>query len=180
MSNVAMPILLKFMSIFLHKLSEFAISAKLKVLADSFLTTLLKGHKYKGINRDDYQQLVVCEKCHCTYEYDECMKDSLRNRSNVKCVLIRFLKHPQARLRSPLLKAVKTSSHNSVYTPIKLFCYCSILKSISEYVQQVEYVNLFNKWKERIIPTLILADIYDGKIWMTLKNLEGENLFSDK
>ena len=135
MSNVAMPILLKFMSIFLDKLSEFAISAKLKVLADSFHTTLLKGRNYKGINIDDYQQLVVCEKCHCTYEYDECMKDSLRNRSNVKCVLIRFPKHPQARLRSPLLKAVKTSSHNPVYTPIKLFCYCSILKSISEYVQ---------------------------------------------
>ena len=163
MSNVAMDILLKFMSIFLHKLSEFAVSAKLKVLADSCPTTLLKGHNYQGINRDDYQQLVVCEKCHCTYEHDECMKDSLRNRSNVKCVFIRFLKHPQARLRlpceSPLLKAVKTSSHNSVYTLIKLFCYCSIVKSIREYVQQEEYVNLFYKWKERIIPTLVLADI---------------------
>ena len=98
----------------------------------------------------------------------------------MSCVLIRFPKHPQARLRSPLLKAVKTSSHNSVYTPIKLFYYCSIVKSICEYVQQVEYVSLFNKWKERIISTLILADIYDGEIWMTLKNLEGEKLFPDK
>ena len=61
-SNMAMDIVFKFTSI-LHKLSDFAESAKLKLLAEAFPNTMLKAHMLDAINRDNYQQLIVCEKC---------------------------------------------------------------------------------------------------------------------
>ena len=58
-SNMAMDIVFKFVSILLHKLSEFAESTKLKLLAEAFPNTMLKAHMLHAINRDNYQQLIV-------------------------------------------------------------------------------------------------------------------------
>ena len=54
-----------------HKLSEFAESTKLKLLAEAFPNTMLKTHTLHAINRDNYQQLILCEKCNSTYEYSD-------------------------------------------------------------------------------------------------------------
>ena len=58
-------------SVLLHKFGEFTDSIKLKQFADCFPNTMLKGHKFQAISRDDYQKLVVCGRCNCTYEYDD-------------------------------------------------------------------------------------------------------------
>ena len=82
---------------------------------------------------------------------------------------------------TPLLKLVKTSSHKYLYKPIKVFCYRSVIKSIQEYVQHEQYVVLFNHWKQRVgIPLSVMADIYDGTIWQSFQNFEGQDFLSNK
>ena len=82
---------------------------------------------------------------------------------------------------TPLLKLVKTSSHKYLYKPIKVFCYHSVIKSIQEYVKHEEYVVLFNHWKQRVgIPLSVMADIYDGTIWQSFQNFEGQDFLSNK
>ena len=184
-SNIAVDVLFKFIGVLLHKFGEFTDSIKLKQFADCFPNTMLKGHKFQAINRDDYQKLVVCGRCNCTYEYDDCLKDTTGKRNNAKCSFVRFPRHPQTRMRSPcetpLLKLVKTSSHKYLYKPIKVICYRSVIKSIQEYVQHEQYVVLFNHWKQRVgIPLSVMADIYDGTIWQSFQNFEGQDFLSNK
>lgn len=52
-SNMAMDIIFKFL---LHKLGDFAESAKLKLLAEA---AMLKAHMLHAINSNNYQHLVV-------------------------------------------------------------------------------------------------------------------------
>ena len=180
-SNMAMDIVFKFVSILLHKLSEFAESTKLKLLAEAFPNTMLKAHTLHAINRDNYQQLIVCEKCNSTYEYSDC----LNNATNATCSFIRFPRHPQARMRTPcgtlLLKNVKTSSHKTICKPIKVFCYRSLIESIQEYVRQDGYLDLFNQWKTRArIPPGVMADIYDGAVWQSFQSVDGKEFLSGR
>ena len=75
-SNVAMDVAFKFLVILLHRIGDFTQSAKLKVLAHAFPNTMIKAQTFYSINRDNYKQLVVCEKCSCTYEYSDCIRNS--------------------------------------------------------------------------------------------------------
>ena len=89
-SNVAMDMVFKFTSILLHKLGEFAESAKLKLLTEAVPNTMLKAHMLHAINRDNYQQLVVFEKCNSSYEYSDRLKNATESRSNVTCSFVQF------------------------------------------------------------------------------------------
>ena len=133
-SNVAIDIAFRFIAILLHKLRDLVESNKLRLLAETFPTTMLKAHAFQAISRGKYQLLVVCRKCHSTYEYDTCLKTSVDKRSTATCSFVRYPRHPQTRLRAPcgtpLMKQVKTSSHKTVYKPIKVFCYRSLINAI--------------------------------------------------
>ena len=57
-SNMAMDIVFNFISI-LHKLGEFAESAKLKLLVEAFPNTILKAHILHAINRAAFVRSVI-------------------------------------------------------------------------------------------------------------------------
>ena len=82
---------------------------------------------------------------------------------------------------TPLLKLVKTSSQESMYKPVKIFCYSSIIKYIQKYMQHEQYIDLFNHWRKRNgLPPSVMADVYDGAVWQSFQNLEGQDFLSDK
>ena len=41
---------------------------------NSFPKSLLQAHRLLQLNQDDFQSLVVCPKCHTTYEKQDCRK----------------------------------------------------------------------------------------------------------
>ena len=184
-SNIAIDIVFKFIAILLHKLSDLVESNKLRLLAETFPTTMLKAHAFQAISRGKYQLLVVCKKCHSTYDYDSCLKTSIDNRNTATCSFVRYPRHPQARLRAPcgtpLMKKVKTSSHKTVYKPIKVFCYRSLINAIQEYVSLSGYLDIFIQWKARVgIPHGVMADIYDGAVWQSFKTVNGQEFLSSR
>ena len=93
-SNVAIDLAFKFMGILLHKLSDLVQSNKIRLLAEAFPTNMLKAHAYQAINGAKYQVLIVCRKCHSTYDYDTCLKTSVDKRSTATSSFIRFPRHP--------------------------------------------------------------------------------------
>ena len=188
-SNIAVEVLFKFISMFLQKLSDFCESAKLKLLADAFSNTMQdafsntmqKAQKLHSINCDDYEQLVVCQKCSSNCEYSELN----RNQGIVTCGFIRFPRHSQARMWKPcgvpLMKSVRTSSHKTIYKHIKVFCYRSLIASIKDDVQQPGYLDLFSHWKTRTeIPAGVMSEIYDGEVWKSFQTVDGQEFLSSR
>lgn len=72
----------KFFGVFLHKLSEVTAVEDMKMLSHYFPNNLKHARRLQAIKHDDFEKLVVCHKCHSTYEYEDC----------TNCTFIRFLK----------------------------------------------------------------------------------------
>lgn len=108
--NVAIDLAFKFFNVLLVKLSGYLGSTKLNELVAIFPNTLLKAQKLQSIERDDYQTLIVCPKCCCTYEHEDCL--TMKNRCGriTNCTFVPFPKHSQSRMRqacgTPLLKTI--------------------------------------------------------------------------
>lgn len=75
---------------------------------------------------------------------------------------------------TPLLKTVKTAFGKRIFAPLKVFCYKSVIQSIEQFVQQPEILTLFNQWKNRSIPTGVMADVYDGAVWKSFLTVDGK------
>lgn len=112
------------------------------------------------------------------YEQTDCT-------ANAKCSYVRFLRHPQQRMRSKcdenLMKAVKTASGKKIFVPLRVFCYKSIIDSIKNLVQRPGILDLFSKWKQRDTPDGVMSDVYDGDMWQSfLRTGDGKDLLSSR
>lgn len=72
-ANVSMGLLFKFLSLFLLKLSETTGSQTIQYIYDRFPDTLLKAQAMQSVDRDSFLKLIVCPKCHSTYEESDCI-----------------------------------------------------------------------------------------------------------
>ena len=61
-----------------------------------------------------------------------------------------------------------------------MFCYCNLVQQIKEIVCQPHILNTFSEWKTRVVPAGCMADIYDGKVWKSFLNFDGQEFFSNK
>ena len=182
--NVAVNLLFKFVSIVLFKLSDLTQFNELVEIANAFPDTLSKALNFQSISRDDFERLIVCSVCHSTYKYDQCLsKDPLRTNISV-CSYVQFPRHPQQRMRlpcgSPLLKTVKTSSRKTISQPIKVFCCRSLVNHIKEIVRRPAVFDLLSHWKNRAVPHGTMCDIYDGMVWKSFLNYDGQEFLSNR
>ena len=176
----AIGVLFKFISVMFLKLYDATGSKEIQALHHLFPKSLKHAHALKGINHDDYQRLIVCQKCSTTFESDDCNSvGGIR-----KCNFIRFPRHPQKRKRTPcnfaLFKPVKTASGKHIFAPLKEFCYMSIVRSIETLLKQPGKLDLLNEWKSRSIRTGVMADVYDGLLWKSFLVVEGKGFLSSR
>lgn len=123
---------------------------------------------------------MVCPDCYSTYDYDDCLAQNKR----ATCSFVRFPRHSQSRMRkkcgSSLLKTIKTASRKILFRPIKVFCYRSLIEQIKHVVNQPKMLDILSQWKSRAIPTGIMADIFDGKVWKSFLTINGEEFLSSR
>ena len=55
-----------------------------------------------------------------------------------------------------------------------------MIQSIEQFVQQPEILTLFNQWKNRSIPTGVMADVYDGAVWKSFLTVDGKQFLSSR
>lgn len=176
--NVAIEVIFRFLSLCLLKISEISSSEKIRLIYDIFPDTLAKAQVMQSIDTNNFQKLVVCQKCHSTYEY----ADLMDSREPPKCSFVRFPRHPQQHMRMKcdeiLLKTVRTASGKRLNLPIKVFCYQSIIASIRNLMQQPRMFQLLNHWKARSIPHSVLCDVYDGAVWKSFLSTDNQDMLT--
>ena len=174
----ALNVMFKFLSLLFLKLGDITGSVDMKTLSQHFPSSLMLARKVQSGDSANFSKLIVCQKCSTTYRYEDCLE-----RNGIKkCTYVRFPRHPQKRMRvpcnSPLLKLIKTASGRHISTPLKVFCYQSIIQTIRCLVQQPGMLDVLNKWKDRTIPSGVMADVYDGSVWKSFLTVDGKPFLS--
>ena len=55
-----------------------------------------------------------------------------------------------------------------------------IIQSIRKLVQQPKTLDVFNRWKNRNIPTGFIADVYDGAVWKSFLEVDGKAFLASR
>ena len=71
----------------------------------------------------------------------------------------------------------KTTGGKRTFAPLKVFVFKRIIESIQNLIQQPE---LFNHWRDRELPSNVMADIYDGAVWKEFLHKDGKELLSSR
>ena len=138
--------------------------------------------KITGIDVDTFTSYVTCPLCHSLYKYADCVI-TMGSRKEVKrCQHIPFPNHPQAAFRKRcdqfLLKTYK-GRKNTVFQPFKVYCCQSIIYSLSKLLSCSNFLVRCEDWRNRVLPSTVLADVYDGRIWKEFVNFRGRPFFSE-
>lgn len=161
-SNVAVTVLLRFLSLFLHYLANITELKSMEVLANVFPDTLPKAQRVAKLNRDDFKKYVCCPKCFAIYDMKDCFDKVGTQEVPRSCCSAKFPRHPWMAMRgvcgSTLLKAVKTSQR---YKPIKVYCCKSITSSIAAIISRPGMSKACESWRDRHV----LQDVWRCVQW---------------
>ena len=187
------PIHMLFLFLFLwqaaYNISTFAIESLLRfvkyfvfLLGTAFHCDLLVDASVKipvtrdtmaklvGLNKRSIVEYVVCPKCHCIYEYNDCVRTVDGKKVSNYCCHIEFPNHPQVSRRVPcgalLLKSRKTKK-GTLLAPIKVYPYRPIKNSLVTLLNRPSFLEKCEDWRNRanIVHADYLGDIYDGNVW---------------
>ena len=103
------------------------------------------------------------------YTFKECFEETVTSKLVPKlCKHIAFREHPHISHRLPcgcrFLNDIVTKNRKNFYS-FKTYCYYPIQQSLINILSQNNHLNKCEEWRNRIIPTNCLADVYDGRIW---------------
>ena len=150
------------------------------VLAMNLPTTLYSARKLLKINRDNFQQYVVCLKCTKLYHMDEIVINDGHRSVARTCSSVAF---PRARrlkvCGSQLAQKVSLKNGNVKFYALKTYCYRSIIDSLETLLKRPGLEEQCEKWRTRTIKDDLYADVYDGKIWKQFGNWNGNKPFLD-
>ena len=167
-SNTALNTLLRFFSLLISQIASIPELENRKVISDIFPSSFVKAQKVVGLNRDDFKRLVCCGKCFAIYDIDDCYEHIGTQSVPRLCSSAKFPRHPWRSMRglcnSPLLKEVITS-HKKKHKPIKVYCYKSIISSITAIISRPGMAETCEHWRKRQAFQNVYGDIYDGRVW---------------
>lgn len=169
--------LILFLYNLLRLLSSISPSQPLLSMTECCPKTLYSVRKMLGLVDDQFLEYVVCPQCHSIYELSQCIQqDAIGRKSSKRCWYIRFPNHPFQSQRQKcgclLLESIQTRTGNIILRPRKVFCYRSLQKSISEMFRKKSFLDLCQKWRQRVVPSDVIGDVYDGEMWRNFKGCD--------
>ena len=116
-------------------------------------------------------KFACCPSCSQLYQYDDCNKFQ-------QCLYVEFPDHPQRWHRkkcgTQLSKTVRTCAGKTVLRPRQVYCYRSVITSLTEFLSRSDFLDKCEQWRNRVTDPNILSDVYDGKIWQEFQVVEGK------
>ena len=176
-SNAAITCLLHFLRWFVSAIGQSFQTHTITEMGNSIPVTLTSLHRLIALEINDFSKYVVCPSCNSIYEYSDCVEVK-RNGEKIskRCQHVHYPNHSQKSRRKEceaiLLKKVK-KKNGHVLTPIKVYPYKSLQKSIEQLVRRDGFLASCEKWRNRSVPDGYLYDIYDGRIWKRYNSAEG-------
>ena len=170
---------------FLHYMLT-AIADKSLLLADlasTFPTSLYRVRKCLSLDKDDFDNYVVCKRCNSMYSFEDCIvKTSMGDKTKV-CNYTPYRNHPILSRRDPcrqnlLIELILQNKGETKLYPYKTYCYYPLHKSLPRILLRKNYLELCEKWRDRTVPEGMLSDIYDGLVWKEFLNYKGQPFLS--
>lgn len=149
-----------------------------------FPTTLYMVKKQLGLNQDRFTKFVICPACHSLYTFKQCyIINPVTKAHELKpCSYAEFPNHPQQSRRKPcghaLLREVILKNNTKALYPLKVYCYKSLMESISEILGRDRVLDMCEKWRSRKVPEGYLGDVYDGRVWQEFQEVNGKPFLS--
>lgn len=130
------------------------------VLASNLPTTLYSARKLLNINRDAFQQYLVCPKCTKLYHLDEIVVNNGRQSFAKTCDNVRFPRAKRARAcGAQLAKKLVLNNGNVKFYALKAYCYKSIIDSLETLLKRPGLEEKCEQWKTRTINSDLYADV---------------------
>jgi len=105
--------------------------------------------KFVGLECDNTTLFVVCPKCSCVYNYNQCIQTRVGRTIAKKCWYVAFPNHVRRDQREPcnppLLKEVKIKKVH--FVPIKSYPYQDLKAAISSLVANPEFLFHCDQWR---------------------------------
>ena len=115
-----------------------------------------------------------------TSKYSECVGTIEGSKFSKKCKYVEFSNHRQHSRRSVcghfLLKEITLPCGKKKLVPWYTYCYKSLKESLQECVYRPEFERKCELWRNRSNVNDCFSDIYDGKIWKEMCDINGENV----
>ena len=150
-----------------HSLFTTNTSFSQQELSNIFPETLYSLYKILGMQGDDFVKYVCCQKCTKIYRYDEVVQidsSGLKYMAS-KCTNKMYEKGKYAQRCGGVLMNETVVNNVKDYTPVKVFCFKSVITSLENLLLRDGMLDLCQKWKERDVPGNVYCDVMDGNIW---------------
>lgn len=177
-SDASISLLLGIFKYFMHLMITLLGIDLLKPIMERFPNSLHNARKMLGLIGDDFIKYVVCSKCNKLYQ------PSQKVNANKRCNMVHFPNHPNQSGRHPcnnkLYKKIFCMNQGSnLFRPRKTYCYRSIKQTLEMMLTKPSFKKMLHSKIQPSTEHKILTDIYDGNIWKTFVDDQGEPFFSD-
>ena len=182
LSDAAVNVLFCFLKRLLDLMARMIHCKALKQISNLLPQSLYMIRKYLRINRDDIEKLIVCPKCSSCYKSEDCVR-TLSNgwKKGERWSFVEFPHHPHRSQRRPsgaaLFKAVHSKHGELILKEKRVFCYCSVKKTLQEFLKLPGFSEKCEQYKKHPQDPNFLGDIYDGRVWKNFKSAEGKLFF---
>ena len=178
LSDNALDVLLKFLSIFFRTISQMLVP-----LPQCFLDKLPKNIRSARLGAgNNFKKYVVCRSL---YDIDQCVIRRVGHRAKSgRCVYRRFPNHPQTQHRKKC-KAVLMKDERSKmeiraisFYPRFIYCYKSLIDSLQEMLLRPGFLYRCQLWRSRQTNAGTYSDVYDGAVWKQFQTYDGHPFLS--
>ena len=141
---------------------------------DEFPDTLYLIKKALDL-KDRFHNFAACPKCHKLYK-----KQEVRDSSVTNCQHIEYPNSKTRRTRlcqTALSRPTRLLNGQISNQPILIYPFAGIKQQLESMYCRPGFENLLRHWVNRTSFDQILADIYDGQVWKTLKDENSANFF---
>ena len=125
-----------------------------------------------------FKRYVVCFLCHSLYYLDSCVEGSGRYEKGRLCSFVWFPNHPQWRMhqtcRNVLVKSVELATRRKLFYPYLVYCYLGINPLLQRLLTVLHFLKHVSSGDRNYT-----NNVYDGKIWNSYQQYEGQALLSD-
>ena len=149
--------------------------------AVAFPGSLYLFRKEMGLVGHKFDKYVVCPNCSSVYTFKDSYRQVGTRNVSKTCTFVRFPNHRQRRMRNPcgtkLLKEVTLSDGTTRLYPHKLYCYKSIVETLTQFVKRPGFTDSCELWRKREVRSAhrIMCDVFEGRIWNELQVFNGSS-----
>ena len=163
-SNAAIAVILAFLPCFLQLITR---TTNISTLLLDCPKTLKSAQKMIGFRCPSFERFVVRPACNSIYSFKDCIRIQPDGKEMpATCRHVEYPNHPKAHFRNPcgadLLSLVSRNKSKPSLQANKEYCYQHLTDAIGLLINQPNFLEKCEQWRNRGGDSELLSDIYDG------------------